>query len=480
MFPPLQDAYRIAPEIVLFIFGLLVMLVDPFVPRAHRGITATLALVGAAVGAAAIALPCANLGIAFNGLLRIDAFSVFLHAVVGGVALLVILGSAEYLERENLPAGEFYALVLFATAGMGVMVSAQEMVTAFIGLEISSISSYVLASFRRDTPRSNESAIKYFLLGSFATAFFLYGVALGYNALGTTRLAELHTALTAGSPGMLATLALAMMMVGLCFKVAAAPFQIWTPDVYEGAPAPVAALLSTGPKAAAFGLLLRILWVAFPSQGDRWLWVVWISAALTMCVGNFAALKQTNVKRLLAYSSIAHAGYILVAFAARTELGIAAVLFYLAAYALAKLGAFLLVAHLGGAGERHMEIDDFAGLAQRQPVAAACFSVFLLSLLGLPVTAGFLGKFYIFKAALDSNLIWLVVLMALNSVVGAYYYLRIIVVMYMREPKDDAPALPMSLDLGLVLLLTVAGTLFLGLMPNFVMGYATQAANTLR
>jgi NADH-quinone oxidoreductase subunit N len=480
MFPPLQDAYRLAPELVLSFFAILVMLVDPFLPRARRRITAAIALLGAALGVAAVVLSALHAGDAFSGLLRLDALSIALHAIVCSVAFLVILGSTGYLNRESLPPGEFYALVLFATAGMGVMVSAQELVTAFIGLEISSIASYILASYRRDLLRSNESAMKYFLLGSFATAFFLYGIALVYNALGTTRLVELGAALAQGSAGVLLTLGLGMMMVGLAFKVAAAPFQIWTPDVYEGAPAPVTALLSSGPKAAAFGLLLRILFVAFPAQGGLWLWVVWSSAALTMIVGNLAALVQSNVKRLLAYSSIAHAGYILVAFAARNELGIAAVIFYLAAYALAKLGAFLLVAQLGGTGERHMEINDFAGLAERRPVAAACLSVFLLSLLGLPVTAGFLAKFYVFKGALNSGLIWLVVLMALNSVVGAYYYLRVIVVMYMREPKDDFQPQPIPFAVGLVLLITVAGTLYLGLFPNAAMAFAARAAETLR
>jgi NADH-quinone oxidoreductase subunit N len=479
MFPPLEDIYRLAPEIVLSIFGALVMLVDPFLPRHRRTPSFLIALWGAGLGVAALVLPAAHLGTAFSGLLRIDATSLFLHAVIGVVALLVVMGSADYLERENLPPGEFYALVLFASVGMGVMVSAQELVTAFIGLEISSISSYILASYRRDAPRSSEAAIKYFLLGSFATAFFLYGVALVYNAFGTTRLDGIGTAIAQNSPSTMVIIAIGLILVGLCFKVAVAPFQIWTPDVYEGAPAPVTALLSSGPKAAAFGLLLRILFVAFPAQGGQWFWVVWVSAALTMCIGNFGAIAQSSVKRMLAYSSIAHAGYILVAIAARNELGVAAVLYYLAAYALAKLGAFLFVAHFADSGERRTEIDDFAGLATRQPAAAACFSIFLLSLLGLPVTAGFLGKFYIFKSAINANLIGIVILMALNSVVAAYYYLRVIVALYMREPKEDALPLPVPFGLGFALLVAAAGTIVLGLFPNWAMGYAIQAAQSL-
>lgn len=481
MFPPAEDIYRLAPELTYCLFGILVMLVDPFVARARRGVVTSLAWTGAALALVATALPASDPGPAFSGLLRVDGFSIFLHAVLGAVAVLVLLGSRDYLESENLPQGEYYALVLFATAGMGVMASAQELVTAFVGLEMSSISSYILASYRRNVPKSNESALKYFLLGSFATAFFLYGVATVYGATGTTRLDVLRAAVAqAASDRLLVALGLAMMFVGLGFKVATAPFQIWTPDVYEGAPTPVTALLSSGPKTATFALLARVLFVGFGSSSGTWFGVIWVSAALTMFAGNLAALVQTNLKRMLAYSSIAHAGYILVAFAARTEIGIAAVMFYLVAYVLMKLGAFTLLTHLGGAGERRLEINDYAGLGERQPVAAACLTLYLLSLLGLPVTAGFLGKFYVFKAAVNSQLIWLVVLMAINSVIGAYYYLRVIVVMYMREPQDEWAATPMPPAIALVLLLTAAGTIYLGLFPGAVMGFAAQSALSLR
>ena len=489
MFAPIEDVYRLAPELVLCAFGIVVMLAEPYVSRARRGVLATLALLGAGLALAATRLAAAYPGTAFSGVMRIDSFSIFLHWVIGAVTVLVILGSTDYLERENLQRGEYYALVLFAAAGMDVMAGAQELVTAFIGLEMSSISSYILASFRRNSPKSNESAMKYFLLGSFATAFFLYGVAMVYGAAGTTRLDALREAIATGkASGALLMLGLGMMFVGLAFKVATAPFQIWTPDVYEGAPAPVTALLSSGPKAAAFGLLLRILFVAFDTADNTWLWVIWISAALTMFVGNLAALVQTNLKRMLAYSSIAHAGYILVAIAAvsgaqddaHNELGIAAVLFYLTAYALMKLGAFTMVAHLGGPGERRLEINDYAGLASQQPVAAACLTLYLFSLLGLPVTAGFLGKFYVFDAALRSRLVWLAVLLAINTVIGAYYYLRVIVVMYMREPEQEWAQTPIPGAVALVLLLTAAGTLYLGLFPGAVMAFATQSAQSLR
>jgi NADH-quinone oxidoreductase subunit N len=273
------------------------------------------------------------------------------------------------------------------------------------------------------------------------------------------------------------------VLVGLGFKVAAAPFQLWAPDVYQGAPTPVTALMASGPKAAAFALLLRIL-VTVDAAGPFWFWALWISAALTMFAGNLAALVQSNIKRMLAYSSIAHAGYILVALAAaaasdQLALGGAAVLYYLAAYALMKLGAFVLVAQLGGASERHVEINDLAGLGTQQPLTAACFSLFLLSLLGLPVTAGFLGKFYIFNAALASHLVWLAVLLALNSVIAAFYYLRVLVVMYMREPQPNSTRERMPWAVTAVLAVSAAGTLYLGLFPGRVMAFAAQAAQSL-
>ncbi len=482
MFPARDDLLRLAPELALCVSGMVLMLVEPFLTRSRRGVLVTLATAGAAIALAATYYPATRPGSAFSGLLQVDGFSVFVHVIIGLVALLVVLGSGDYLERENLQHGEYYALVLFATAGMGVMASAAELMTAFVGLEMSSIATYILAGYRRDSPRSNESAMKYFLLGSFATAFLLYGVALVYGATGTTQIT--HMTLTAlPDAGTLLKLGLALIFVGLAFKVAAAPFQLWTPDVYEGAPTPVTALMSAGPKAAAFALLLRIL-ASVPAAASFWFWALWSSAVLTMFVGNLAAVAQTNVKRMLAYSSIAHAGYILVALAAaaaddQLALGIAAVLYYLAVYALMKLGAFMMVSQLGGEGERHLELDDFYGLASRQPVAAASFSLFLLSLLGLPVTAGFVGKFYIFDSALASHLIWLAVLLALNSVIASFYYLRIIVVMYMREPHQDWAPARMPVAITLVLLVAAAGTLYLGLFPGRVLGFAAQAAQSL-
>jgi NADH-quinone oxidoreductase subunit N len=481
-FPSSADLLLVLPELIWCGFGALLMLLQPFI-RSRNALTA-IAVVGALAGICGNFYAVHNPGSAFSGLVAADPFSIFFSHLVGLVAVLVILAAAPYLDRERLADAEFYALILFATAGMGVLASAQELLTAFIGLELSSISSYILAGYRRDTLKSGESSMKYFLLGSFATAFFLYGIALVYGVTGTTNLLRMDAA---DPTSTMLKLGLALILIGLGFKVAAAPFQIWTPDVYEGAPTPVTALFSAGPKAAAFALLLRIF-ADVHAATQFWAWAFWILAALTMFVGNLGALLQTNVKRLLAYSSIAHAGYILVAFAAVTNLSkdmeigaspaYAAILFYLLTYALVKVGAFTIVSQLGGAGEKHLQLDDFAGLGERQPVVAAVLSLFLLSLLGLPVTAGFLGKFYIFKAAVDSHLIWLAVLMAVNSTIGAYYYIRLIVVMYMREPSAEiaatAPA-RFPLSVNVVLAITAFGTIFLGLLPSKTLNYLLQS-----
>jgi NADH-quinone oxidoreductase subunit N len=475
MIPQMADILKILPELIWCGFGVLLMLLQPF--WKNRQALTFFAMIGVALGTLSTFFGIWGSG--FSGLIQFDTFSLFFHWLVGLVGFLVILASDTYLERENLEAAEFYALILFATAGMGVLASAQELLTAFIGLEMSSISSYVLAGYRRDSIKSSESAMKYFLLGSFATAFFLYGIAMVYGVTGSTNLATLATA---DSSSTMLRLGLTLILVGLGFKVAVAPFQVWTPDVYEGAPTPVTALFSAGPKAAAFALLLRIF-ATIDAATAYWFWAFWILAALTMFVGNLGAMVQSNIKRVLAYSSIAHAGYILVALAAVTfskggpdggaAPAYAAVLFYLLSYSLVSVGAFTIISDLGGRGERYLNVDDFAGLGTRQPFAAAALSLFLLSFLGLPITAGFLGKLYIFTAAVKSNLLWLAVLMAINSIIGAYYYFRIIVVMYMHEHKGAVPAdAPTGLSVTTAMVVTVAvlATLYLGLAPSHILG----------
>jgi NADH-quinone oxidoreductase subunit N len=471
----LRNLLHVLPEMVWCGFGVLLMLLQPFVK--NRQALTFIAMVGAAVGTVVgyFGIP----GSGFSGLIQFDTLSLFFHCLVGLVTFLVILASDSYLERENLDGAEFYALILFATAGMGVLASAQELLTAFIGLEMSSISSYILAGYRRDSIKSSESAVKYFLLGSFATAFFLYGIALVYGVTGSTNLATLADA---DPNSILLRLGLTLILVGLGFKVAAAPFQIWTPDVYEGAPTPVTALFAAGPKAATFALLLRIFSTVHAAT-DFWFWAFWTLAVLTMFAGNLGALVQNNVKRMLAYSSIAHAGYTLVAFAAVTTMkpdletgaapAYAAVLFYLASYSLVSVGAFTIVSEIGGRGERYLTYDDYAGLGTRQPFAAAGLSIFLLSFLGLPITAGFFGKLYIFSAAIKSKLLWLAILMAVNSIIGSYYYLRLIVTMYMREHKGALPADAahgLSPTAAMVVMVAAVITLYMGLLPNHILG----------
>ncbi|HEV2288397.1 MAG TPA: NADH-quinone oxidoreductase subunit N [Candidatus Acidoferrales bacterium] len=479
MFPPVQDLYRLAPEIVLCVFGMLIMLIDPFVAEGRKRSMGWLGLAGTVAALISLRWAWQNAGPAYSGLLRFDMFSLFVHCIVIGVAALGILGSFDYLDRENIQRGEFYALILFATAGMGILAGANELVTAFVGLEMSSISTYILAGFRRNALKSNEASLKYFLLGSFATAFFLYGIALTYGATRSTRFDVVSQAIAGHGAGALLILGLGLIFIGLAFKVVAAPFQVYGPDVYEGAPTPVTAILACGPKAAAFAVMLRIFYSAFSGTSHIWFWAIWVSAVLSMCIGNFAAIVQSNVKRMLAYSSIAHAGYILVAFVAATELGSAAVLFYLAGYAAMTLGAFLIVAHIGGAGERRLDVTDYAGLGTKQPWVAACFSLFLLSLLGLPATAGFLGKFYAFSAALDSRVVWLVIIAGLNSVVGGYYYLKVIVAMYFWEPNKEFSPVPVRMPMFIALLLASLGTLYLGILPNRVMEWALASARSL-
>ena len=376
---------------------------------------------------------------------------------------------------QQIHSGEYYGLVLFGTVGMMLMSSAIELVLIFIALEISSISTYILAGFRRRTAESSEASLKYFLLGSFATAFFLYGVALVFGATGTTNVYGIAKALQT-QPSLLVYLAVALMFVGLGFKVASAPFHVWTPDVYEGSPAPVVALMSTGPKAAAFAVLLRVL---FATGAPGWFWMVWVSAALSMTIGNIGALVQQNIKRLLAYSSIAHAGYLLVAFAAAKETGISAAIFYAASYAAMNVGAFAIVAHLAARGERYVTLDDYAGLGRRSPVLAGILTIFLLSLIGIPITGGFFAKFYVFSAALQANLVGLTIIGVINSAIAAYYYLRVIVYMYMRDERVEAPVARIPAGLGVGLAISLIATIYLGVLPGRVLDYALRGAQDL-
>jgi NADH-quinone oxidoreductase subunit N len=495
---PTIDYIRILPEIVLGVFGIIVMMADPFIPQhASKKPLGYISVVGMIVALLSIlcqaryaGISDPTLGTGWFGMIRVDTFSLFFHVVIALITLAVILMSFEYMDVQRMRSGEYYGIILFAALGMMLMSSATELVMIFIALEISSIGSYVLAAMRRRIAESAESSLKYFLLGSFATAFFLYGVALMFGATGSTnvyviadKLRSFHgvTGYTLSPDAVtsipaIVYLAVALMIVGIGFKVAAAPFHVWTPDVYEGSPAPVVALMSTGPKAAAFAVLLRVL---FAMDAPGWFWIIWVSAALSMTIGNLGALVQNNVKRLLAYSSIAHAGYLLVGFAAAKDSGISAAIFYTATYAAMNVGAFAIVSHFANAGEKYVNLDDYAGLGRRSPLLAGILTVFLLSLIGIPITGGFFAKFYIFTSALQSHLVWLTVIGVINSAIGAYYYLRIIVFMYMRDEREEVPMNRIPFGLAVALAMCLVFTIYMGVLPSRFIDYALQSAHDL-
>jgi len=495
---PDANLWLILPELVICIAGVVIMLVDAFAKPTQRWITGSISIGGliAAAGASTwLCLSWRGASQAFNGMIVLDELRLgftFVFLVVSGLTILV---SMVWVENERLPAGEFHSLLMFATAGMMFMASAGDLVMVFLGLEILSIATYVMCGFRRTDVRSNESSMKYFILGSFSSAFLLYGIALTYGATstaaglpGTTNIAEIARRIPVAQFPMLLFAGAAMMLVGFGFKIATAPFHIWTPDVYEGAPTPVTAFMAAGPKAAGFASFMRVFLFAFPfvvitaneSVAGRihstWLDVLLVLAILTMTVGNVVAIAQNNVKRMLAYSSIAHAGYALVGFIAagaarnveQRDAAIAAVIFYLLTYAVMNLGAFAVVQLIARASDRRTEVEDYNGIGFQSPWLAFCLSLFLLSLLGMPLTAGFIGKVMVFRAALDQGYYKLVVIGVLNTAVSAYYYLRLIIVMFFRERTTawTAPLVPASIRVALVI--TILGVLYLGLFPDRV------------
>ncbi len=491
---PVPDIFRILPEVVLTLTGVAVMLLDaslpPGFPRRYLGMVA-------AVGAALALLGSVgqlyfSQGTGFYGTVETSAFTVFFHVLICGIVLVALLLSLDTLPEDSHHQGEYYALVVFGAVGMCLLTGAVELLVVFIALEISSISTYVLAGYRKQTGRGPEAAMKYFLLGSFATAFLLYGIALIFGATGTTHIYEIaHLAPSAQNHSFILA-GLALMLVGILFKVSAAPFHVWTPDVYEGAPSPVVALLSTAPKAAAFALLLRVTYELFPGLHSLWSPLLWIVAVLSMTVGNLAALRQQNVKRMLAYSAIAHAGYLLAAFAGLGDSGIAAASFYIAAYAAMNVGIFAVVTLVGGYDEELPFVQDYRGLLYRAPLLGSLLIFFLVSLVGIPFTGGFFGKFYSFSAAVGGGAIWLAVIGLLNSGLAAAYYLRLALTAAQRPVKmqdeDAAPTPRIGIAVGAALLFAAAAPLFLGIAPSGVpdiapggvLGAAETAAHTLQ
>jgi NADH-quinone oxidoreductase subunit N len=476
------DIYRILPEVILTIVGIVIMLTDGLFPaKASRTALGWLAILGT-IGALAASLWQLQLapGLAYSGTVQTDAFSVFFHVLICSIVLVSLLVSLEATKASNDDMGAYYALVIFGATGMLLMTCSVELLMVFIGLEISSISTYIMAGFRKKSAKGPEAALKYFLLGSFATAFFLYGVALTFGATGTTRIAEIAAKLPQTSTPGMAWIALAMILIGLGFKVSAAPFHVWTPDVYEGAPSPVVGLMSTAPKAAAFAVLLRIAYGAYPTLQAHWTVLIWLMAALSMTIGNLGALRQQNVKRMLAYSSIAHAGYLLVAFTALSRDGIAAASFYAVTYAAMNVGIFAIISHVGGYDDRLTLVQDYRGLGYQAPILGGAMAFFLISLIGIPFTGGFFGKFYVFTAALHSGMVWLAILGLLNSAIAAYYYLRLLVAVYQKPIENSGiAAVPaVSWTLGLAVALTVIATFILGVAPGHILNMAQQGAST--
>ncbi|HEY0263875.1 MAG TPA: NADH-quinone oxidoreductase subunit N [Granulicella sp.] len=474
------NLYALLPEYILTLTGVLVMLLEPVLPASSsRKSLGWLAIVGTLLSAGA-SLFQLGLGsiVAFSGNILVDRFSIFFHLLIAAVVLVTLLGSLDYFHGHASHAGEYFALALFGAVGMMLMTCSVELLMVFVGLEISSISTYIMAGFRKGQATGSEASIKYFLLGSFATAFFLYGIALAFGATGSTSIASIAAGLATTTTPTLAITALALMIIGLGFKVSAAPFHVWTPDVYQGAPAPIVGLMSTAPKAAAFAVLLRITFSGFPGMQSRWNVLLWGLAALSMCIGNIGALLQRDVKRMLAYSSIAHAGYLLAAFTAVPGDGIATACFYTATYAAMNVGAFAIITQIAGYSENVRTIDDYTGLAQRRPVLSALLAFFLLSLIGIPFTGGFFGKFLVFSAALHAGNVWLAVIGLLNSGVACFYYLRLLAALYTRTAPDEVPETPatVSAPAGLGLAIAALATLLLGILPGPVLNLVHGAA----
>jgi NADH-quinone oxidoreductase subunit N len=468
----------ILPLITVTVAAMVVLLVGVWSDEEESEGLGVLSLGFLAVGFI-LALPMlGGHGSAFSGALAIDDFSVYFELIILISGAITVLMSLDYVAEIGLPAAEYYALLMFALLGMLLMAAAGDLIIIFLGLETMSIAVYALAGFMRKDPRSSEASLKYFLMGAFSTGFLLYGIALIYGATGSIRLEAIRQALFTPhiTSNPLLLLGLGMLLIGFGFKVAAVPFHMWTPDAYEGAPTPVTGFMAVGVKLAAFAGFLRIFQVHLVPVSVDWMWVVWVVAALTMTVGNLVAVVQSNIKRMLAYSAIAHAGYILVGMAAvaSPEAG-GAILYYLLGYAFTNLGAFAVVSSLERRGERHNLISDYRGLASRHPALAAAMAIFMFSLTGIPPLSGFVGKFYLFSAALSAGLIGLVIIAVLNSVLSAYYYLSVVATMYTGEDGVEIVRLGARPALVAGIVVAAIGTVLIGIYPQPYMGAATSA-----
>lgn len=466
----------ILPLVIVSVTAMVVLIVGLFVRHEQSPVLAAISLIGIGVAIVATIALWGQNRVAFSGAVVADSYFVFFGAVCLGIVALTIILSSEFVTRENFSAAEYYALLLFTGAGMLVLSSARDLIVLLIGLEILSISLYVLAGFARERLTSEEAAIKYFLLGAFSLSFLVYGTALMYGATGSTRFVAIAVALQTGgilqNPLLLA--ACGLILVGFAFKLSLVPFHMWTPDVYEGAPTSITAFMSVGTKAAVFAALLRLLTEALPAIRGDWVDVLWGISILSMVLGNFAAVTQRNVKRMLAYSSVAQAGYMLIAVIAAGTAGRDALMFYVAAYAVTNLGAFAVVQGLSGKTDEDTNMLDFDGLGSRSPMLAAAMAIFMLSLAGIPATAGFMAKLYVFSAAIQGGYLDLAIIGVLTSAIATFYYLKLIVAMYMRPSGESAPAVRVPLSLGLIIVVTLIFTIQMGVLPSFPL-HAAQA-----
>ena len=477
---PIVDLRPLLPMLVLAATAVVVILLDLLPPRErkdHLGFVSALGVVLALVMTYWMTFSIGGGELrGFRGMVVLDPFALFFNVVIGYATGLVILLSMDYIRREGQEAGEFYILILLSSLGMMLMASAGDLIIVFLGLETMSIALYVLTGFFRHRLEAGEASLKYFLMGAFASGFFLYGIALIFGATGSTNLDRIANAVAAGAgPDPMLAVGFGLLLVGFGFKISAVPFHMWAPDAYEGAPTSITAFIATGSKAAAFASLLRVLLTSLRGAPLDWPMLMWGMAAITMTVGNVVALAQQNIKRMLAYSSIAHVGYMLVGVVAGGSLGNGSVLFYLLVYTFTTAGAFGAVLLLERNGREAVQLADYGGLATRHPVLAVALSVFLLSLIGIPPTAGFVGKFYLFGAAVKSGYVWLAVIGVLNSAVAAYYYLRLIVFMYMREPEGAPTVLAPSFSGALALVVAIWGVVQLGVAPGPLFDLAQAA-----
>jgi NADH-quinone oxidoreductase subunit N len=471
------DFYILLPLIILTAWACALLLADLFIPKERKGITAFFAALGLAVTLGFSLTQIGREGTGFNGMVTLDGFSTFTSALILISGLLGVSLAYGYIKRMGLERGEYYTLMLFSITGMMLMTQASDLIIVFLALELLSIPLYVLAAFARPNLQSEEAGLKYFLLGAFSTGFIVYGTALVFGATGTTSLSGIFAAASNGTPSLLLTIGSALLLVGFGFKIAAAPFHMWTPDVYQGSPSAVTAFMSSGAKIAGFAALLRVFATAFSSLSTDITGILWVLAALTMIVGNFTAISQTNIKRMLAYSSIAHAGYILMAFVPYgnkdvVATSVAAGLFYLFAYILTNFGAWSVVIALEKAEGRGLEISDYMGLAKKYPTLAAAMTIFMLSLIGFPPTLGMVGKFYLFRAVIAGGFPGLAVIGVLTSLVSAYYYLRVVVNMYMREGD---PIIEREPWLGFTTTITAVATVTLSFVPQWLFLLASTA-----